>query len=159
METVQGWHFKNWGVLGWIETVFKVAAIAAGVVLFITTSGNLTLGGHPHLFSVIILALLTLLILTQINLRLQLKDITAMAFAVAYLIGHVCLLIGMLRAPDSVSYPLAFGVLVLMGDAVKVRFLTHTRYSEAGVGTSGLLKLISVIMGLYGAFVIGLLVG
>jgi len=161
MENVQGWHIKRWGILGWVETVLKVAAIGVAVILFINTSGadGLTLSGHPRLFSVILLALLTLATLGQISLRLKLKDIIAMAFAMGFLIGHLCLLIGMLRAPDVLSYPLAFGVLVLLGDVVKLRFMQVTHYTEAGVGTSGLIKLVCVILGLYGAFVAGLLVG
>lgn len=160
MGTQTGWHVKNWGVLGWIETALKLAAVLVALVMFFNTSSvqSLTIGGHPRLFSVILLGLLTLITVAQINLRLKLKDIIAMAFAVAYFVGHVCLLIGLLRAPTLTSYPIIFGVLVLLGDAVKLRFLTQMGYSEAGVDTPGLLRLVYTLMAVYGAFVIGLLI-
>lgn len=160
MGTQTGWHVKNWGVLGWVETALKLAAVLVAVVMFFTTSSaeSMTFGGHPRLFSVILLALLTLITVAQINLRLKLKDIIAMAFAVAYFIGHVCLLIGLLRVPTLTSYPIVFGVLVLLGDAVKLRFLTQTSYSEAGVETGGLLRLVYSLIAVYGLFIVGLVV-
>lgn len=160
MQTNQGWHIKNWGLLGWVETALKLAAVVVALVMFFSTTSaeSLTIGGHPHLLSVILLALLTLITVAQINLRLKLKDIIAMAFAVAYFIGHVCLLIAMLRAPTLTSYPVMFGLLILLGDVVKLRFLTQTRYSEAGVETPGLLRLVYSLLAVYGLFVVGLLI-
>lgn len=160
MSTTQTWYVKNWGMLGWIETALKLLAVIAALVMFFSTNmgAPLTIGGHPRLFSMMVLSLLTLATVAQLNLRLKLKEIIAMAFAVAFFIGHVSLLIAMLRAPTVTNYPLVFGGLILVADLVKLRFLVKTQYSEAGVQTSGLLKLIGVVMGLYGLFVVGLIV-
>ncbi|MCU0465791.1 MAG: hypothetical protein MUF38_14640 [Anaerolineae bacterium] len=158
----QGWHIINWGVLGWVETAFKVAAIIAALLAFGATgaASDFQIVGNPRLFSVIILALATLATIAQIGLRLQLKDIIALAFAVAYFIGHSALLIALLRAPAiAQGYGIAFAVLILAGDVVKFRWLTVSGYTEAGVPTSGLFKLVYAVLSIYTLFLLGLLIG
>lgn len=158
----QGWHIVNWGLLGWVETAFKVAAIIAALLAFGATGAatDLQIGGNPRLFSVIILALATLATVAQIGLRLRLKDIIALVFAIAYFIGHSALLIALLRDPATAQgYGVAFAVLIILGDLVKFRWLTVSNYTEAGVPTSGLFKLVYTVLTIYTLFLLGLLIG
>jgi hypothetical protein len=159
---LQGWTFRNWGVLGWVETALKGSAIVIGIVAFSYTSGSseLTIGGNPRLFSIAVLALLTVATLLQIGLRLKLKDILALVFAVAYFIGHAGMLLALLRDPAT-ARPLAqiFGGLILLGDVVKLRWLGESGYTEGGAQTPQLVRLVTTIVLLYALFTIGIMLG
>ncbi len=161
MQNTPRWHIKDWGIWGWIETAFKLVAVAIGVSMFFATQNatTLTIGGHPHLFSLIILALMTVVTVPQILSRFAMREVISLLFAFAYLVGHLSLLIGMLHAPTVISYPLGFGLLVILGDLVKTRFMATSNYSEAGFEAPTLTKIVYVVLGIYAAFVIGLLVG
>jgi hypothetical protein len=156
-----GWHVAQWGFLGWVETALKGAAILIALAAFIATGAatELRIGDNPRLFSIILLTLATLATVAQIGLRLRLKDIIALAFAAAYFIGHSALWVALLRAPESAQgYAVAFAVLILAGDVVKLRWLGVSGYTEGGVPTAGLFKLVYAVLALYGLFLVGLLI-
>jgi len=156
----RGWHFANYGALGWLETGIKSVGIALGIAAFAATTSDmpLTLGGNPRLAAVIIAVLMLLFCLGAIAARLQLKDIIAMIYAVANLIGHLALFVALLRAPAQTTLPILFGLAYLAGDAVKMVWLRVSGYTEGGMDPAGMRRLVFSVMAIYAAFVVALIV-
>ncbi|MBK8137955.1 MAG: hypothetical protein IPK52_19430 [Chloroflexi bacterium] len=159
-NTSRGWHFANYGLLGWLETAIKSVGIALGIAAFAAASSDLPLiiGGNPRLGAVILAVLMILLCLAAIAARLQLKDIFAMIYAVANLIGHLALIVALLRAPTQTTLPILFGLAYLAGDAVKLYWLRVSGYTEGGMDAAGMRRLVYSVLGMYAAFVIALVV-
>ncbi len=157
-RTTPGWHTAQWGTWGWAETILKLVALAAGILAFFQASGDLIIGNHPRLAAVILLALLTLGSLFQLYIRFTQRETISMGFAVLNLLGHVGLLIALLRAPDLREYALVFGVFYTLGQLVKIQFLRVTGYTEGGATTRAMLMVTAVMTVLYALVAILVLV-
>lgn len=146
-----GWHVANWGTWGWIETGLKLVGIVAGLVAFLTTSSasELTLGGHPELGAVILLALLSLFTAVPLFIRFTQREIISMIFAIFNFLGHTALLIGLLRQPSLQTLPLVFAIFFILGELAKQRFLVVSGYSENGMKTPAMLNFSRGIMAVY----------
>ena len=159
-QTTKGWHTANWGTLGWLETGLKLAAALAGFVAFVQSSSSTTwtVANHPHLVAVIILALMTLIWIGTLWLRFQQREIISMIYSILNALGHVALLVALLRMPEQRVLPVIFGVLWVLGELVKRRFLTVSGYTESGRSTSAMLQVSTVFTIAYGLFTVLMLI-
>jgi hypothetical protein len=144
--THQGWHSLEWGTWGWIETILKLIGIVAAYILFAQTSGPLVIGGNPHLLAVILLVLMTLATLFALVVRYVQKETLSFVFAVLQALGHLALLIAVLRVPSSMTLAVLFGLMFVLGQAAKLRFLSVTGYTEGGSDVQSM-KRVAAIMG------------
>lgn len=158
--TPKGWHFANYGTLGWIETGIKAIGMLLGFAAFAATSGDMPLiiGGNPRFGAVIMVVALLALCLAALAARLQLKDIFALVYAIVNLIAHLALLVALLRAPTQTTLPLLLGIAFLLGDAVKLYWLRVSGYLEGGFGAVGMRRLVYSAMTLYALYVITLVI-
>jgi hypothetical protein len=141
-NSAQGWHVAEWGLWGWVETIFKVIALIAGIAAFFgsNAANSLTIGGNPHLAAGILLALLTLLSLVALTIRFQQKEIISLIFGIVNFLGHLGLLIAILRLPESMTFSIVFGVFYTVGQLTKLQFLNTSGYTESGQTQSGMLR-------------------
>ncbi len=155
-QQAQGWHTAQWGTWGWIETILKLIALVAGIVAFFgsTSAEAFVLADHPHLAAVILLALLTLGSLAQLGIRYTQRETISLVFALVNLLGHLGLLIALLRLPNDLTLPLIFGVFYALGQASKLQFLRATGYTEGGADTRGMLLVAAGMTAFYLLFVI-----
>ena len=158
--STQAWHVAKWGTWGWVETILKLIAVAAGLVAFVRSLSYeaLAVANHPHLAAVIVLVLMTLAAVAQIAVRLGQHEIVSMAFAVLNLLGHLGLLFALLHIPDPRTLPLVFGVFWFAGQVTKLQFLRVSGYTEGGANTSAMLRTTAIIAALYALFVIFILI-
>jgi len=152
----QGWHTAQWGTWGWVETILKLIAIAAGLVAFVRTISDQywIVSNNPHLAALILLALLSLASILQVVIRVGQKEIISMIFAVLNLLGHFGLLIALLHDPTQRTLPLIFGIFYVLGQLVKLQFLRVTGYTEGGSNSTGMLRTAVVMAALYALFAI-----
>jgi len=152
---VQGWHTSEWGLWGWIETILKLIALGIGILAFFRTPANdLVLGGNPHLAAVILLVLLSLAAVAQLGIRFQQRETISLIFAVLNLLGHLALLIALLRVMDSRALPVVFGGFYLLGQLTKLQFLRTSGYTEGGADERGMLRVAGAMTALYALFVV-----
>lgn len=144
----QGWHTSEWGAWGWLETILKLIALAAGVVAFVQSNAAspLVIGGNPHLAALILLGLETLGALGQLGIRYVQREIISFVFAILNLLGHLGLLVALLRVPSDLTLFIIFGVFYALGQLVKVQFLRVSGYTEGGSTTRGMV-MVSLVMG------------
>ena len=142
------WHVGDWGPLGWLETVLKLAGVAVGVAALAATLGDPADGaGGARLAQVIVLGVLCLGLLAAIADRLADREIVGMVFIVAMNIGHLAMLAALLR-DDVGGHLLTFAALMLAGDLVKLVFLKTTGFTVRSVPPAA-------VYGLVGAYVAG----
>lgn len=158
-QTTQGWHVEKWGLWGWIETGLKLVGIVAGIVAFFTSSSvsTLTIGGHPHLAAVILLAVLTLLTVGVIFLRIRQREVISVVYSVLNFLGHAALLIAFLRVPDQRAYALIYAIFFALGELAKQRFLAVSGYTENGATTGSMVNFSRGLTAIYIVFIVLLL--
>jgi hypothetical protein len=154
--STQGWHTAEWGVWGWAETIVKLVGIGAGMLAFIQSDSSraFVVGGNPHLAAVILLALLVLLTVGALAIRFGQREVISMIFAVLNFLGHVGLLIALLRVPDQRTLPIVFGVAFVLGELVKQRFLAVTGYTESGRSSSAMMNFSRGLAVVYALFTV-----
>lgn len=148
----QGWHVANWGTWGWIETGLKLVAIAAAFLAFFTTNSDrpLVVGGNPELGAVILVGLMALLTLVALGLRIRQQEVISLIYATLNLLGHLALLIALLRTPLDWSLPpLIFAIFMVLGELAKQRFLSISGYTENGQTPSQMLMFSRGVMAMY----------
>ncbi len=147
--THQGWHSLEWGTWGWIETILKAVGLVAAIILFAQTpdTGGLVIGGNPRLAAVALLTLITLATIGTIIIRSIQKETLSFVFAVFSAVGHLALLVALLRVPASITLAVLFGLLFVLGQAAKLRFLALSGYTEGGSDVRQM-KRVAAIMGL-----------
>ncbi|MCC6805353.1 MAG: hypothetical protein IT319_20910 [Anaerolineae bacterium] len=156
MTQAQGWHTAEWGLWGWVETILKLVALGAGILAFVDSdaAAPLMIGDNPHPIALALIALLALGALGQLGIRFAQREVSSFVFAILNLLGHVGLLIAVLRIPDQPALSLVFGGFYALGQIVKVQFLRVTGYTEGGA-TPAAMQIIAVVEGvLYAAFAI-----
>jgi hypothetical protein len=136
--------------------VLKLIGVGAGVLAFINSDGNaaLRIGDNPHLLALILLVVLTLAAVFQLYVRFGQKETLSLGFAVLNLIGHVALVIALLRVPEQATLAVIFGVMYVLGQVVKLQFLRETGYTEGGATTSAMLRIAGAQAIMYVLFVV-----
>lgn len=152
----QGWHTSAWGSWGWLETILKLVAVAAGGIAFIqsNTANPLVIGDNPHLAALILLGLASLGALGQLGIRFMQREIVSFAFSILNLFGHLGLLVALLRVPNDTMLFIIFGVFYTLGQVVKVQFLRLTGYTEGGASSRGMIIVAWLMAAFYGAFAV-----
>lgn len=159
-ESSKKWHVANWGLLGWLETVVKLVGIGAASVGFIDSlsADKFILGDNPHLAAVILLLVFMPGLVVLLYWRFVQKEIISMAYTVLNVLGHVALLLGLLRQPDQEIYAVIFGATYVIGELVKQRFLATTGYTEAGQSLKGMVNFSRFLTAVYLLLVILVLI-
>lgn len=149
--STQGWHIANWGLWGWAETALKGIGIGAGILAFLNSTGrpDFVVGGNPELAAIILLVLLTLGTIVAFGLRIQQREIISIVFSVFNILGHIGLLVALLRIPDQNTLPIVFGVMYVLGELTKQRFLALTGYTEAGQNSRSMVNFSRGLMAFY----------
>lgn len=152
----QGWHTSEWGAWGWLETILKLVALAAGVIAFFQSNAAnpLVIGENPHLAALILLGLETLGAVGQLGIRFIQREIVSFAFAILNLLGHLGLLVALLRVPTDTTLFIIFGVFYALGQVVKVQFLRTSGYTEGGASSRGMVMVSWLMAAFYVAFVV-----
>ncbi len=142
-----GWHVASWGFWGWLETGIKLVGIVAGYIAFFNSTAvtELTIGGHPHLAAVILLALLTLAMIGLVFVRITQKELISIGYSILNALGHLALVFALLRVPTQTTLPIIFAVMFILGELAKQRFLTISGYVEGGANTVSMLMFSRVI--------------
>jgi hypothetical protein len=150
-QAASGWHVANWGFWGWLETAIKLVGIVAGYIAFFNSSGvtDLTIGGSPRLAAVILLALLTLAMVGVVFVRITQKELISIGYSILNALGHIALLIALLRIPTQTTLALIFAVAFVLGELAKQRFLTISGYVEGGSNTASMLMFSRTIAVVY----------
>jgi hypothetical protein len=155
----QTWHTTNWGFLGWLETGLKFTGIILAFIAFAQAgSGDLILANHPRIVAVILLGLMTFFWIGGLFLRFQQREIISFVFAILNFLGHLALLIAVLRAPQMNTLPALFGAFFVAGELVKQRFLATSGYTEGGASSSQMVMVSRGVMVAYGLFALLMLI-
>lgn len=149
-----GWHVAQWGLWGWLETVAKLIAIAAGILAFFATPSTSAIGlaDNPHLAALSLLALLLLASVFQLVIRMRQREVISLIFAILNLIGHACVLAAVLHIRTTRRWPVAFGGFYVLGQLIKLQFLRSSGYTEGGADSRQMLTVTGVIAALYAVF-------
>jgi hypothetical protein len=146
------WHVAHWGPLGWLETALKTAGILVGVGALVAATG------HPadaptgaRLAAVMVLAVLCLGLLAAIADRYAEREVIGMVFVIGMNAGHLAMLAALLRYGGLDDALLAFALLMLAGDLVKLVFLATTGFRVRSVPPAA-------VYGLTGAYAAGYVV-
>jgi hypothetical protein len=152
----QGWRTAEWGMWGWIETILKLVGVGAGILAFINSdaSASLLVGDNPHLAALVVLVLLTLGAFLQLAVRFVQRETVSFGFAILNVLGHLGLLIAVLRVPDQPTLALVFGASYVLGQIVKLQFLRTTGHTEGGSNSAAMLGIAVAQGALYALFAI-----
>lgn len=143
------WHVGDWGPLGWLETVLKAGGVGVGVAALISATGrSAEAPGGARLAEVIVLGVLCLGLLAAIADRYADHETIGMVFILGMNVGHIAMLIALARDADVGGLLVAFAILMLAGDLVKLVFLATTGFTVRSVPRAA-------VYGLVGAYVAG----
>ena len=90
----------------------------------------------------------------QVTIRYPQRETVSMIFAVLNLLGHVGLLIALLRLPDHRTLPLIFGGFYVLGQLTKLQFLRISGYTEGGATTSQMMRVTVILTVIYVLFTV-----
>lgn len=121
----KSWYIAQWPTLAWIETVIKLVGLIIGTVVGIRaiTSGTFQSPTGSTWAQFILLGLLSLGLLAAIYDRILEREIIAMGFVILNNLGHWGMTLSLLSIPKPSQALLAFSLLMLTGDVVKLIFL------------------------------------
>jgi hypothetical protein len=153
--SAQGWHTAQWGTWGWLETIVKCIAFLVGAAGLINPlPGVFMLIGNPHLAALIVLTLLTLFAAGQVTVRFNQRETISFGFAIIHFLGNVAILIEVAQVPHHNLWPVLFGVIYVVGQLLKLQFLRTSAYTELGMDRPIMLRIASLIAGLYVLFTV-----
>jgi hypothetical protein len=147
------WYAAQWPPLAWLETVIKLAAIAAGTIALIRTLSGATLAlpGGLRLVQLTILVLLSLGLVAAILDRLAEREIVAMVFVILNNLGHWGMVLALATTPGPGALLPIFAGLMMLGDAVKLVFLRVHDFAVRDTPPA-------VLYGLTSVYVVGYLI-
>lgn len=143
------WRVGEWGPLGWLETVLKAGGIGVGVAALLTATGRAADGaGGLRLVQVIVLGLLSAGLVVAVADRLAEREVIGISFVPFMIAGHVCMTIALARDGDLGGFVVAFALLMLAGDLVKLGFLATTGFRVRDIPRAA-------VFGLTGTYAVG----
>ena len=147
-----GWHVADWGWWGWAETAIKLVAIVVAMVAAVDAGAWSVPDGH-RLSYWLLVAVAVGYIGTVVD-RLQDREVVAMVFVGAMVVGHWSLVFAMGRPDWAAMTVRAFVGLMLVGDLVKVGF-----FVVSGARVRGLPRAVPVVMtaGLVAVYAVALI--
>ncbi len=124
--TGKKWHIASWPMLAWVETLIKLSALGVAIVAAFNalSPGSFQSPTGTTLLEFIILAVLSLGLLVAIYDRFIEREIIAMSFVILNNLGHWGLTVALLTDPKPSQALLTFSILMLIGDLVKIAFLS-----------------------------------
>jgi hypothetical protein len=151
------WYIGNWTGLGWLETVIKGAAF---VVAFYALT-QIPTGSSPALnLIVILLGFITLAYLAAIFDRWLEKEIIALVFVFINVAAHAAMTWSVANGSIPIYWlGVAFALLMLIGDLVKIVFLIDTTFTVRGVPTRILVGMTAGLVVAYGIIALLLWIG
>ena len=152
MSTTNGkqWHVATWPLLAWLETVVKLAGICTGIAALIeaATGGGLGMPEGARLAQFIIMVVLSIGLIAAIFDRIIEREIVAMLFVLVNNVGHWSVVIALAADDVPTTLIVTFGILLLVGDLLKLAFLATTNFTVRQIPRS-------VLYGLTIAYVVG----
>ncbi|MDZ4769011.1 MAG: hypothetical protein SGJ24_07780 [Chloroflexota bacterium] len=155
------WHVGNWGTWGWIETGLKGVGIAAGIIALVGALGSdapLMIGDNPELGAIILIALISLFYVFGIILRIMQKEVISVIYMPLAALGHLGVLLSLLRTPAMLTLPLILGIFFILGEAAKNRFLVTSGFTEAGMDSKNMIRGALGVLIFYVVYVVFLLI-
>lgn len=145
------WHIANWSPLGWLETGIKLAAHVAAIIALLSalSGGTAASPGGGRLIQVIMLGLLALGLTLGIIDRYMEREIIAMGFILVNNAAHWGMVYALLTMPGPGSLLIIFAALMLIGDLVKLRWLSISQFSVRGNSPKVMMSLTGVFAGGY----------
>ena len=110
---------------------------------------HLLSAANPELGAVVIAALMTVFSIIALVLRFRQQEVISMVYAILSFLGHLGLLIALLRVVDSRMLPLVFAGFMILGELAKQRFLAISGYTENGQTPAQMLMFSRGVMGIY----------
>ncbi|MDH3684379.1 MAG: hypothetical protein OEV40_31040 [Acidimicrobiia bacterium] len=127
----RGWHTADWGPWGWAETVIKLIGIVVAVGAAID-DGAASIP-DTHRLSYWLLFAVAVGYIGSIADRLADREVIAMGFLAATLLGHWSIVYAMGRA-DWPSTPVrVFAGLMVLGDLIKLGYFATTKTQVRGI--------------------------
>lgn len=110
---------------------------------------HLLSAANPELGAVVIAALMTVFSIIALVLRFRQQEVISMVYAILSFLGHLGLLIALLRVVDSRMLPLVFAGFMILGELAKQRFLAISGYTENGQTPAQMLMFSRGVLGIY----------
>jgi hypothetical protein len=154
MQTNTTWHFKNWGLWGWLETAAKLVAILGGFIALSQSQGGVEIGLNMRLLPTLLLVGMTLGTFVALVYRYHQREISSFGFAILNMLGHSAALLALLRVPEQNTGLLILGGMYVLGEIVKQVFLRKTGYAEAGATVATMVKVSQGVMAFYLLFTV-----
>lgn len=146
------WHVSSWSTLAWLETGVKLIGLVAAILALIQalSGGTFTAPTGGRLIQVILLSLLAFGLFVAIGDRYLERETIAMIFVLINNVGHWGMVYALLTLPGPGTLLIIFAALMMIGDLIKIRWITTNQISMRGYPPS-------VLVGLTGFFVFGYL--
>ena len=149
-EQPRGWYRAGWGPLGLLETVLKGAAFICAYAAALGSDGGVDLPGGARLGILVLLIVAELGLLLAIGDRWIEREVTAAVFVVFNNVAHLAMILAVLRGVSS-GWILAFALLMLAGELVKIVFLRTTGFTVRDASTALLVRLTAGYAAIYAA--------
>jgi hypothetical protein len=147
---IQGWHRGEWGALGLLETILKAVAFACAFAALVAADGPTALPSGARLAILILLAVAEAGLLLAIGDRWIEREVTAAVFVIFNNAAHLSMILAVARNVGN-GWMLAFALLMLAGELVKIVFLRTTGFTVRDAGTGVLVGLTAGYAAIYGA--------
>ena len=153
VRTGRGWYVARMSFIEWLETAFKLSAIACGISAFTVgfLPGALALPTGLRLAQVVILGVISLGLVGAILERFDQREIGSMVFVILNNFGHWGMLLAILAGLNSSLLIIAFSALMLAGDTTKLIFFATTNFTVRNVPKPFLLMVIALFASGYAA--------
>lgn len=152
----QDWYVGQWGLYGWLETAAKFIGIVVAFIAFAQSlsSPDFIIGGNPRLAAIIAFIPLVLIWTYNLILRYQQREIISMIFGVINALGHIALLMALLKIPEQRTFAIIFAIAFIAGEVFKRIFLITTGFTESGRSQSTMINISNVFIGAYVLFLL-----
>jgi hypothetical protein len=145
-----GWHRADWGPLGLLETAVKGVAFLGAYAAALTSSGPAVLPDGSRLVVLALLVVAELGLLAAIGDRWIEHEVTAAVFVLFNNAAHLAIITAVARGV-STGWIVAFSLLMLAGELVKIAFLRSTGFTVRDAGTGVLVRLTAGYAAIYAA--------
>jgi len=144
------WHRDSWGPLGALETAVKAVAFACAYAAALAAGGPAGLPGGARLAILVLLVVAETGLLLAIGDRWIEREVTAAVFVLFNNAAHLAMIVAVLRGVGA-GWILAFALLMLSGELVKLVFLRTTGFTVRDAGTGTLVGLTAGYAAIYAA--------
>ncbi|HYW28228.1 MAG TPA: hypothetical protein VE824_00360 [Gaiellales bacterium] len=144
------WHRAGWGPLGLLETVVKSAAFVCAYGAALASDGPAGLPSGARLAVLVLLVIAEAGLLLAIGDRWIEREMTAAVFVIFNNAAHLAMIAALLRGV-SAGWIVAFALLMLAGELVKIVFLRTTGFTVRDASPGLLVRLTAGYAAIYAA--------